>query len=126
MGNGSDFGKNESKVYAFRDYIKESVQNEADLYEARYCKDSIEEYFNLEIKLALYDYDGGVIIYIFKFYNVSCLKVKNIYDRLYISDIEIQDNIDNGYTGETRYYLTDFEDDKISFYFEKLEISTEN
>ena len=126
MGNGSDFGKNESKVYAFRDYIKESVQNEADLYEARYCQDSIEEYFNLEIKLALYDYDGGVIIYIFKFYNVSCLKVKNIYDRLYISDIEIQDNIDNGYTGETRYYLTDFEDDKISFYFEKLEISTEN
>lgn len=126
MGNGSDFGKNESKVYAFRDYIKESVQNEADLYEARYCKDSIEEYFNLEIKLALYDYDGGVIIYIFKFYNVSVLKVKNIYDRLYISDIEIQDNIDNGYTGETRYYLTDFEDDKISFYFEKLEISTEN
>ncbi len=126
MGNGSDFGKNESKVYAFRDYIKESVQNEADLYEARYCKDSIEEYFNLEIKLALYDYDGGVIIYIFKFYNVSVLKVKNIYDTLYISDIEIQDNIDNGYTGETRYYLTDFEDDKISFYFEKLEISTEN
>lgn len=125
MGNGSDFGKNESKVYAFRDYIKESVQNEADLYEARYCKDSIEEYFNLEIKLALYDYDGGVIIYIFKFYNVSVLKVKNIYDTLYISDIEIQDNIDNGYTGETRYYLTDFEDDKISFYFEKLEISTE-
>ena len=92
----------------------------------RYCKDSIEEYFNLEIKLALYDYDGGVIIYIFKFYNVSVLKVKNIYDTLYISDIEIQDNIDNGYTGETRYYLTDFEDDKISFYFEKLEISTEN
>lgn len=126
MGNGLDFGKNESKVYAFRDYIKESVQNEADLYEARYCKDSIEEYFNLEIKLALYDYDGGVIIYIFKFYNVSVLKVKNIYDTLYISDIEIQDNIDNGYTGETRYYLTDFEDDKISFYFEKLEISTEN
>lgn len=126
MGNGSDFGKNESKVYAFRDYIKESVQNEADLYEMRYCKDSIEEYFNLEIKLALYDYDGGVIIYIFKFYNVSVLKVKNIYDTLYISDIEIQDNIDNGYTGETRYYLTDFEDDKISFYFEKLEISTEN
>lgn len=126
MGNGSDFGKNESKVYAFRDYIKESVQNEADLYEARYCKDSIEEYFNLEIKLALYDYDGGVIIYIFKFYNVSVLKVKNIYDTLYISDIEIHDNIDNGYTGETRYYLTDFEDDKISFYFEKLEISTEN
>lgn len=125
MGNGSDFGKNESKVYAFRDYIKESVQNEADLYEARYCKDSIEEYFNLEIKLALYDYDGGVIIYIFKFYNVSVLKVKNIYDTLYISDIEIQDNIDNGYTGETRYYLTDFEDDKISFYFEKMEILTE-
>lgn len=126
MGNGSDFGKNESKVYAFRDYIKESVQNESDLCEMRYCKDSIEEYFNLEIKLALYDYDGGVIIYIFKFYNVSVLKVKNIYDTLYISDIEIQDNIDNGYTGETRYYLTDFEDDKISFYFEKLEISTEN
>lgn len=126
MGNGSDFGKNESKVYAFRDYIKESVQNEADLCEMRYRKDSIEEYFNLEIKLALYDYDGGVIIYIFKFYNISVLKVKNIYDRLYISDIEIQDNIDNGYTGETRYYLTDFEDDKISFYFEKLEISTEN
>lgn len=126
MGRGSDFGKNGSKVYAFCDYIKESVQNEADLCEMRYCKDSIEEYFNLEIKLALYDCDGGVIIYIFKFYNVSVLKVKNIYDTLYISDIEIQDNIDNGYTGETRYYLTDFEDDKISFYFEKLEISTKN
>ena len=57
------------------------------------------------------------------FHNVSRLSVCELSFPAVISGVEIVDNSNRGWESDARYYIHDYEDDKISFYCQSWNVS---
>lgn len=121
MEEKSHLIKKDGATVFLRDYFDKFLDDYANIYEIKYCRDDIEECYNIIFKMIVSD-DFHHNTYDCIFYNVSLLRLNGLSNFLNLNDIEILDNHNNGYADGMRYYLSDFENDSISFYFEKIDV----
>ena len=56
------------------------------------------------------------------FYNVSCIRIKDLSFPMQIGGFEVISNKELGYDKYSSYKVHDFEDDSISFFFEDFDL----
>ena len=60
--------------------------------------------------------------YLFLFYNVSCVNIKDFSLPMQIEGFEVISNKELGYDKAVSYKVYDFEEDRISFFFEDFDL----
>ena len=105
--------------------MNENLFSEINGKEITICDFSIEYYKNtLTVKMSCIAEDKNSYFIVFE--NVSKLNLSEIHYPFQICGFEILDYSSRGYQKDTRFFVNDYEDGRISFYCEDLAIFNAN